>query len=161
MFALNSNPAVMKYIRAPETPEESAATLLRVLATYGARPGLGVWRTERISDGAFLGFHILKHLDQTQLLEVGVPAVSGAWGQGYATEGSHALLDHAFQGLSPARVDSPPCRRKRPLVLPPRGTSPYAVNLTANRCESQRRSYPTTELAQHQDEQRHRRCAAF
>ncbi len=104
MFALNSDPVVMQFIGPAETMEQSKATIQRVLLRYQERPGTGAWMTQRTMDGAFLGFHLLKQLDTSGHTEVGYRLFPRYWGQGYATEAAHALLEHGFGGLGLSRI---------------------------------------------------------
>lgn len=64
--------------------------------------GYTLWVVERKADGAFLGFcglDLLVHDVPRKLVgevEIGWRLREDAWGQGYATEAAHAVLDYAF-----------------------------------------------------------------
>ena len=98
--AMNADPQVMEHFPAPLTRDESDALVDRIEARLEA-DGFGLWATERVADGAFLGFVGLARHDFpahfTPCVEVGWRLAVDAWGQGYATEGAQAALAHGFE----------------------------------------------------------------
>ncbi len=105
---LDADPRVMHFITGglPTPREEIERDVLpRWLRYYSESPGLGFWAAEDKS-GAFLGwFHFRPgdgHRDDEP--ELGYRLRNEAWGRGYATEGSRALIDHGFAERGVRRV---------------------------------------------------------
>jgi RimJ/RimL family protein N-acetyltransferase len=104
LVALNGDPEVMRYINGGRpTPREEVRT--RVLPHMLATPGF--WAAEERATGRrFLGwfaFHPLTADDPT-VVELGYRLNRAAWGRGYATEGSRALIRKGFTELGVERV---------------------------------------------------------
>jgi ribosomal-protein-alanine N-acetyltransferase len=107
--ALNADPEVMRYFKAPLTRAESDAWI-DVIDDVIAATGRGLWAVERIEDGAFLGFTGLwpfrPDLPLHPHIEVGWRLARSAWGRGYATEAARASLVYGFQRLGLEQVFS-------------------------------------------------------
>ncbi|MBV1855448.1 GNAT family N-acetyltransferase [Catellatospora tritici] len=109
LYGLDDDPAVMKYLTGGRnTPREQIRdeVLPRLLATYRRFPGFGCWAAFARDGGAFLGWFALSRDEQMPdgEAELGYRLRREAWGQGYATEGSLALIDRGFAELGLARV---------------------------------------------------------
>lgn len=106
---LDSDPEVMRYLTGgrPTPPEEVRDRMLpRLLAAYRRPPGLGWWAAQERHGGAFLGwfeFRPTRDGDPGEV-ELGYRLRRAAWGAGYATEGSRALIDEGFGELGVQRV---------------------------------------------------------
>ena len=98
LVRLDTDPRVMRYIGDGRALAESAVSdvLRRVQRYYTLYPDLGVWAAQRRVDGAFLGWFCLKYIPRTVEVEVGYRLMPDAWGNGYATEGSRALIEKGF-----------------------------------------------------------------
>jgi len=105
LIELDSDPAGMRYLTggeatAPEVVRER--DLPNILAGYEKWGGnFGVLAAHEKDSGAFIGWFILRPepggpLDE---VELGYRLRQAAWGKGYATEGSRALLGKAFTEL--------------------------------------------------------------
>jgi RimJ/RimL family protein N-acetyltransferase len=105
LIELDSDPAVMRYLTggsstAPEIVRERH--LPNIIAGYEKWHGdLGLFAAYEKDGGAFIGWFCLRPEPQGPLdeAELGYRLRQAAWGRGYATEGSRALLDKAFAGL--------------------------------------------------------------
>ncbi|HSM38044.1 MAG TPA: GNAT family N-acetyltransferase [Candidatus Limnocylindrales bacterium] len=109
LVALDADPEVMRYINGgqPTPPDEIETDILPAfLARQERADGYGYWAAEDKATGRFLGwFHLRPAPDgRPDEPELGYRLKREAWGQGYATEGSRALVDHAFGQLGAARV---------------------------------------------------------
>ena len=104
---LDSDPDVTFHITGG-IPQASAAVLARWLAHYDRWPGYGFFAALEKSTGNFLGwFHLRPEEDAPDdEPELGYRFMRAAWGKGYATEGSRALVDLAFTDLGASRVNA-------------------------------------------------------
>lgn len=100
LVALDSDPEVMRYITGGRpTPRETYVNtfLPHWFEIYEQQPQLGFWAVEPWSGLELIGwFHLRDDWMEPQYLELGYRFGRAAWGQGYATEGSRALLEHGF-----------------------------------------------------------------
>jgi RimJ/RimL family protein N-acetyltransferase len=105
--ALNADPEVMRYFRAPLTRVESDARVQRIRDHFD-RHGFGMWAVEVPGKAAFIGQVGLAWVPFTEYftpcVEIGWRLARGYWGQGFATEGAAASLDLAFNRLGLAEV---------------------------------------------------------
>jgi RimJ/RimL family protein N-acetyltransferase len=107
--ALDADPAVMRYINGgrPTPREEIRDVYLPAwIAYYEGGDRYGFWAAIDKRSGAFLGwFHLRpQEADPDDEPELGYRLIASAWGQGYATEGSRALIRKAFEDLEARRV---------------------------------------------------------
>jgi RimJ/RimL family protein N-acetyltransferase len=106
---LDGDPDVMRYINGgrPTPREEIRDDILPAfLRYYDLFAGYGFWAAIEKSTGDFLGwFHFRPHegapADEPEL---GYRLHKGAWGKGYASEGSRALIHKGFAELGVRRV---------------------------------------------------------
>ncbi|MEU7824583.1 GNAT family N-acetyltransferase [Catellatospora sp. NPDC049133] len=108
LYDLDADPAVTRYLNGgrPTPREEIRDELLpRWLAQYGEFPGFGRWAAVEKATGAFLGwFALTADPAEPGTAELGYRLRRAAWGRGYATEGSRALVDKGFAELGMRRV---------------------------------------------------------
>lgn len=101
--ALNADPEVMEHFERPLTRAESDAAIDRNNASL-TDSGWGNWAVERRADGVLLGHVGVKptapELPFGGAYELGYRFARRAWGQGYASEGSRALLAYGFRELA-------------------------------------------------------------
>jgi RimJ/RimL family protein N-acetyltransferase len=105
---LDSDPQVTRFVGLTE-PTTAAVVESRILpntlAWYEKHPAHGYWAAHEIATGAFIGwFHYRPTKSPPDDLELGYRLRRDAWGNGYATEGSRALIAHAFDVLHDPRV---------------------------------------------------------
>lgn len=109
LVALDADPQVMRFITGgrPTTRLRVETDFLPMyLAQYAAGERYGRWATVERSTGAFLG---LFHFRPATGCPSDEPALGfrlrrSAWGKGYASEGSLALIDLGFTELGAERV---------------------------------------------------------
>jgi RimJ/RimL family protein N-acetyltransferase len=102
LFVLHNDPDVMRHLTGgdPVSREE-------IEREYRERfAGEGFWATEHRATGAFLGWFALHPTTDRapDEWELGYRLHKAAWGQGYATEGSRALIRKGFSELGVRRV---------------------------------------------------------
>jgi RimJ/RimL family protein N-acetyltransferase len=105
LIELDSDPAVMRYLSggtptAPDIVRERH--LPNIIAGYEKWGGdLGLFAAHEKDGGAFIGWFCLRpeRDGPRDEVELGYRLRQAAWGKGYATEVSRALLDKAFAGL--------------------------------------------------------------
>jgi RimJ/RimL family protein N-acetyltransferase len=109
LFGLNSDPEVMRYLAGgrPTPREEIRDQIIPFhLTVYDRFDRLGTWAAESAATGEFLGwFHFRAGpgADITNA-DLGYRLRRSAWNQGYATEGSRALISLGFTDLGVDRV---------------------------------------------------------
>jgi RimJ/RimL family protein N-acetyltransferase len=109
LVELDADPEVMRYINGGE-PTSRAEVVDEVLPAfleyYERYPGYGFWAAVEKSTGEFLGwFHFRpKEGGFADEPELGYRLLRSAWGKGYATEGSRALIDKGFAEFGVQRV---------------------------------------------------------
>jgi RimJ/RimL family protein N-acetyltransferase len=117
LFELNNDPEVMRFLNGGQ-PTPRAEVRTRIIPTflgyYDRFEGRGFWAAEETATGQFLGwFHFRPPLpdadsppgwDEEGVAELGYRLRRSAWGRGYATEGSRALIAKGFTELGVQRV---------------------------------------------------------
>jgi RimJ/RimL family protein N-acetyltransferase len=109
LFDLNSDPEVMRYLTGgrPSSREEIRDRIIPFhLAVYDRLDRLGTWAAEASATGEFLGwFHFRPGQDcDITNVDLGYRLLRSAWNNGYATEGSRALISMGFTELTVERV---------------------------------------------------------
>jgi RimJ/RimL family protein N-acetyltransferase len=108
VLALDSDPAVRRFVEdgEPVNREEAASTIEHWLRYHERSEIFGFWAAIEKATGDFLGwFHFRPRPDAAaDAPELGYRLVSSAWGKGYATEGSRALIDKGFESPEVSRV---------------------------------------------------------
>jgi RimJ/RimL family protein N-acetyltransferase len=109
LVELDSDPDVMRFINGGRsTPREEieSEVLPAFLGYYERFAGYGFWAAVEKSTGQFVGwFHFRPaEADRPQEVELGYRLRRSAWGKGYASEGSRALIDKGFAEFGVQRV---------------------------------------------------------
>ena len=108
LFDLNNDPQVMRYITGgrPTPLEELRDEVIPFhLAVYERLDRLGTWAAESAAR-EFLGWFHFRPGPGADIsnVDLGYRLRRSAWNQGYATEGSRALIDMGFTDLGVERV---------------------------------------------------------
>lgn len=117
LYELNSDPEVMRFLTGgrPTPRDEVRSRIITTFLGYYERfDGFGFWAAEETATGQFLGwFHFRPPLmgagspaswDEGGVAELGYRLRRSAWGKGYATEGSRALIAKGFTDFGVRRV---------------------------------------------------------
>jgi RimJ/RimL family protein N-acetyltransferase len=109
LVELDSDPEVMHFINGGRpTPRDEIENefLPAILGHYERYAGYGFWAAVEKSTGQFVGwFHFRPAQDAPPgEVELGYRLRRSAWGKGYATEGSRALIAKGFAELGVRRV---------------------------------------------------------
>ena len=104
LVELDSDPEVTRFVTGG-TPEFDAEMLDAWLGQYERWPAYGTFAAVEKTSGRFLGwFHLRPNQGHADEPELGYRLIRDVWGNGYATEGSRALIDKAFTDLGATRV---------------------------------------------------------
>lgn len=108
LFALDNDAEVMHFINDGEpTPFHliQDEILPRFMAQNGRFPAFGFWAADEVTTGDFIGWFSFRIADDApQTVTLGYRLRRVAWGKGYATEGSRALINLGFTELGVQRV---------------------------------------------------------
>jgi RimJ/RimL family protein N-acetyltransferase len=109
LVALDADPEVTRFVpgEGPTSRAEVEHEVLPAFLGYYQRyEGFGFWAAIEKATGDFLGwFHFRPRRDAPAgEVELGYRLRQSAWGQGYATEGSRALINMGFADLGVQRV---------------------------------------------------------
>jgi ribosomal-protein-alanine N-acetyltransferase len=103
MYAMDSDPELVRFIRPILTREESFAKLEKVLQIYETE-GLGHWLVHELESDVVVGIGVIRFLENSTDIEVGYAFKPNAWGKGYATEVCKALIEYGFQRFEIPRI---------------------------------------------------------
>lgn len=108
LFALDNDPAVMRYINGG-TPTPWEVVQIQILPGFlrydDAQPGFGFWAAEEKATSEFLGWFVFRPTGNAPgEVALGYRLRRTAWGKGYATEGGAALIRRGFEEWGVARV---------------------------------------------------------
>lgn len=108
---LDNDPDVMRFItNGIPSNEKEVKRALNIFLTYNKSYNhkFGYWKALCKDTDKFLGwFHfrpLKSNLDDIENIELGYRLMKDSWGQGYATEGSRALIDKAKKELVVKKV---------------------------------------------------------
>jgi RimJ/RimL family protein N-acetyltransferase len=100
MFALNTDPDVIKYADTPAKDIDEARQLLEEGPLYDYQIyGYGRFAVELKETGKVIGFCGIKYLPEIDLPEVGYRFLKEFWGKGIATEAAKACVEFAKNDL--------------------------------------------------------------
>jgi ribosomal-protein-alanine N-acetyltransferase len=102
LFALNSDPQVMRYITGkPDTREDTVAGIDRIKARW-INIGYSWWSFIELATNEIIGAGCIQHLgqDTANPLEIGWRLRSDKWQQGFASEAAQKMAAFAFDTLA-------------------------------------------------------------
>jgi len=109
LFEINQDPKVMEYFPGLQDLE-TTKKLIDKVTNHFYEHGFSLYATTRKDTSKFIGFIGLLTVDFdapfTPATEIGWRLSSKHWGQGFATEGASAVLDHAFRTLDMPEIVS-------------------------------------------------------
>ena len=108
IYALQSNPHVLRYWDAPPWKERARADRFISVCGQMEQEGTGArLAIERSADGVFIGWCALSQWNPDyRSAAMGYCLCDAAWGQGFATEAAGAVLRWAFDTLDLNRVQA-------------------------------------------------------
>jgi RimJ/RimL family protein N-acetyltransferase len=100
LFAMNSNPNVMRYLGNPQTRDETVAGIARVQARWEIF-GYAWWTIFLKGTDTIIGAACLQNLAHKEgaPLEIGWRLMPAYQGHGYATEAGQAAMDFGFERI--------------------------------------------------------------
>ena len=111
LVELDADPNVMRFVTgglATSRERIEKEILPAYLWFYERFEGFGCWAAVEKSTSEFIGwFHFwppAEELDEFDEVELGYRLRASAWGKGYGTEGSRALIEKGFEELGVQRV---------------------------------------------------------
>jgi RimJ/RimL family protein N-acetyltransferase len=106
LVELDADPEVMRYITGGRATPREEIEREELPAFMSGSGGYGFWAAVEKATGEFLGWFHLRPRDDgpANEPELGYRLRRSAWGKGYATEGSRALIEKAFAELGAQRV---------------------------------------------------------
>lgn len=108
IFRMQSDPATMRYIRAPVSEEYLVRQRLTMWAEYNQKcPDLGVFTLENKLSGAFVGYVTARHVDfdpASNEYEIGYALAREWWGQGLASEIVPPLCQYLFEKIATPKI---------------------------------------------------------
>jgi ribosomal-protein-alanine N-acetyltransferase len=107
LYAIFSDPEVMRYWSTTPLADRNAAALLKEIHDGFARRTLLKWGIAQRSDNALIGTVTLINFDFThRRTEVGYALGRAYWGNGYIQEALQALFNYAFGVLDLHRIEA-------------------------------------------------------
>ncbi|MFN8346088.1 MAG: GNAT family N-acetyltransferase [Spirosomataceae bacterium] len=101
LFRTEGNPDVMAFIRTPVTDPSRSLDRIKQEALYTAEnKGLGLFACFEKNTNHYLGLVKLKHIENTEAIEIGYAFLPEAWGKGYATEITKNLIEYLQQNFT-------------------------------------------------------------
>jgi len=101
---LNSDPEVTRYINGGKPTAKAyivEQVMPRILNYYTTNSQLGIWAALDKKDLAFMGwFHFRPYHPDPSEIELGYRLKRKYWGNGFASEGSRALIQRGFEELN-------------------------------------------------------------
>ncbi|HEY8563569.1 MAG TPA: GNAT family N-acetyltransferase [Pyrinomonadaceae bacterium] len=99
VYAMRSDPDVMRFIRAPQIDRAEAESWIKLVSSRWETDRLGFCAVIEKSSGRYIGWCGLWRLKETGETEVGYALEKDSRGKGYAVEAAEACLIYGFETL--------------------------------------------------------------
>ncbi|MFT3823228.1 MAG: GNAT family N-acetyltransferase [Chitinophagaceae bacterium] len=96
---LNSEEAIIRYIRPAKSRQENDTFLQDNLHIYQQTPAYGRWAMLLKQTGEMVGTFAVFPLDNTEEIQLGYALFPEHWGQGFATESTQGGITYVFEQL--------------------------------------------------------------
>lgn len=111
MFALDSDPEVVKYVGVPPlTDIEQTREVIRNIRQQYLDYGIGRWAVVEKQSDKVIGWAGLKFIKQINGFEnnydLGYRFITSAWGKGYGSESAKAWIDFGFNEMKLERISA-------------------------------------------------------
>lgn len=103
VFAMRSDPDVMRFIREPQNRQESA-NWIRIISSKWESDQVGLGAVLLKETGEFIGWCGLWILAETGEIEVGYAIAKRFWKKGFAFEAAQAWLNYGFTELNLPKI---------------------------------------------------------
>lgn len=103
IFAMRSDSEIMRFIREPQSREESI-NWVKLVSCRWEKDKIGFCALIEKSSQKFVGWCGIWRLQETDELEVGYALGKKFWGKGLATEAARVFLKYAFEKLKSEKI---------------------------------------------------------
>jgi ribosomal-protein-alanine N-acetyltransferase len=103
VFAMRSDPEVMRFIREPQNRAETESWI-RLVSSRWEKENLGFCGVFEKKTGNFLGWCGVWQLAETGEFEIGYAIARRFWNRGFAAEAAEALLRYAFENIKTDKI---------------------------------------------------------
>ena len=103
IYAMRSDSELMRFIREPQTSEESA-NWINLVSSRWATEKIGFCAMIEKSSNEFAGWCGIWKLKETGEFEIGYAVAKNFWGKGFATEAADEFLSYAFENLETEKI---------------------------------------------------------
>jgi RimJ/RimL family protein N-acetyltransferase len=104
LWALYSDPEVVRYLSSGLLGREETAVRLRRMMGHWQAQGYGIWAVIRKEDRRFIGRCGIANVHDDEEHELVYTFARDYWGHGYATEAARAAIEYGFTQLKFPRV---------------------------------------------------------
>ncbi|WP_296948904.1 GNAT family N-acetyltransferase [uncultured Massilia sp.] len=106
LHAMNSDPAVMRWLGGPVATVDDTRAMIARVRTRWSEWGYGWWALVEHDGGALVGAAGIQHLgkDRANPHELGWRLRRASWGMGLAGEAMRAIVRHGFEELDAPRL---------------------------------------------------------
>jgi RimJ/RimL family protein N-acetyltransferase len=116
LYALNSDPEVLRYTGDDPFPDVKAAADFIAAYNHYRKHGFGRWAVVARDDDAFMGFCGLRHNPSDGSVDLGFRLFRDYWARGYATEAAQAALQAGFERFRLEEITGRAMRENLPSI---------------------------------------------
>ncbi|WP_428666841.1 GNAT family N-acetyltransferase [Runella sp.] len=105
LFRTEGDPKVMAFIRKPAAdPSQSLGRIRQEIIYATANQGLGLFACFEKATDTYIGLVKIKHIEDTEAIEVGYAFLPEAWGKGYATEITKRAIEYLQRNFEGRKI---------------------------------------------------------